>query len=158
MAYHDADYASSGFRSFRNAGVVGKSVETRIGTDVLMLTLGKLADGIGVDATAVAVGGAWLTNGPAWIIETSAVDASGACPAALLSTRNSGRAANFLVYTCTVATGVVATYGTGGTAFWAAFRITTGADAFFTIPMLDTRTGVWFWSRGRAPRGRGVGR
>ncbi|MEZ4504556.1 MAG: hypothetical protein R2848_01550 [Thermomicrobiales bacterium] len=50
----------------------------------MTLTLSENSHGIGVDATTVAVHGAWLAYGPAWVIETISMDASGARSAAVL--------------------------------------------------------------------------
>jgi len=136
------------------------SGETRIGADIVTLTLGKLAHGIGVDATTVAVHGAWLAYGPAWVIETISMDASGARSAAVLSARDfASRAANFLTGTGAVAAGVVAAGRLAiGTAIRAAFRIAVGADAGASVPSLIAGTFDRFGSWGGPASGIGLWR
>lgn len=126
----------------------------------MTLTLGKLAHGIGVDATTVAVHGAWLAYGPAWVIETISMDASGARSAAVLSARDfASRAANFLTGTGAVAAGVVAAGRLAiGTAIRAAFRIAVGADAGASVPSLIAGTFDRFGSWGGPASGIGLWR
>lgn len=123
-----------------------------------MLTLGKRADGIDVEATAVAVRGAWFTYCLAWIVVTTAMDASGARSAAFLSARDlSGRAAEFLTVTCAVATCVVATDGAGGAALGTAFR-TSRANTFAVARNLIARAMNRLRSRGWPSRSFDVAR